>query len=446
MITKIKNKLGLSDFEWKRSGVWILAGLTYATYYFGRYNFSAAHPTIAKALHWAPTDYGIITSLALLTYSICVLFHGPVVDKIGSKLSLIIGAVGAGIFNFLFGLMNWAAIKGWIATGSRAEILHMVNIMALVWAGNSYFQTFGAISIVKLNTTWFQLYERAKQAGRFGALIQLGRTCVLLLCPLLLLLLPWHWVFWIPSITLFLIAWLVYKYVADRPEDVGFQHFDTPTKPVEQVKIRLVLKKIFMTPIMWAFAFISLCIGITRNTIDQWFSKFYTSHYHIEPTKLINEPAYKFYAIMMPLAMILSGFFGGWISTKAGNKRVPVFGISFIGQLLCLLALSQVLISPWLVCIVCCMLMFSIQLGHCMIGGAVAQDWGGRKAAGTAIAFFDGVQYFGGAMVTLVVGKVLAKYGSSGWYYWALLPIPTVVLGLLTTIPIWGRMPQEESK
>lgn len=432
------------QFESNRLLVWVLAGLTYATYYFGRYNFSVAHPTIAANLHWAPTDYGIIASLALLTYSLFIVPHGPLVDKIGSKRALTIGAIGAGIFNLLFGAISYFINLGWIHITTKSQSLQLINILAVIWAANSYFQTFGAISIVKLNTAWFQLHERGKQAGRFGALIQLGRTAVLLLCPLILFYRPWHWVFWIPSALLFMMAYLVNKYIKDRPEDAGFQYFKTPTKPAEEIKVKLVLKKIFMTPIMWAFALISLCIGITRNTIDQWFSRFYTSYYHINPTELIHQPAYKFYAVAMPIGMILAGLLGGWLSNRIDNKRVPIFGLSFLGQIITLLVLSQVLLLPWLVVLAVCMLMFSVQLGHCMIGGAVAQDWGGRKASGTAIAFFDGVQYLGGAIVTVIVGYVLKHYNRDGWQYWTLLPIPTALLGLMATIPIWNRKPKEE--
>jgi OPA family glycerol-3-phosphate transporter-like MFS transporter len=444
MISKIKDKLGFNDFEWKRLSIWILAGLTYAIYYFGRYNFSAAHPSIAQDLHWNTTDYGVITSLALLVYSVCIFFHGPVVDKIGSKKALIIGAVGSGIANFVFGLMNWGVIKGWIHIGARVEMLKFIQILAIIWAANSYFQTFGAISIVKLNTTWFQLHERAKQAGRFGALIQLGRVAVLLICPLLLLLLPWHWVFWVPSVLLFTMAGLVYKYIKDKPEDFGYQYFDTPTKPTEEIKISKILKKVFMSRIMLCFALISFCIGITRNTIDQWFSKFYTAYYHITPSQLIHQPAYKFYAVAMPAFVISAGFFGGWISSRLDNKRVPVFGISFIGQLLMILLLGFSLTNPWAMAITVCALMFFVQMGHCMIGGAVAQDWGGRKAAGTAIALFDGVQYLGGAIITLIIGKILNKHGANSWYYWTLIPIPTIIIGFLTTLPIWSRKPEEK--
>ena len=51
----------------------------------------------------------------------------------------------------------------------------MVSTIAVLWGCNHYFQSFGALSIVKINAAWFHVRERGSFAGIFGIMIQSGR-------------------------------------------------------------------------------------------------------------------------------------------------------------------------------------------------------------------------------------------------------------------------------
>ena len=46
--------------------------------------------------------------------------------------------------------------------------------MLVLYCANMYFQSFGAVSIVKVNGSWFHLRERGTFGGIFGILISLG--------------------------------------------------------------------------------------------------------------------------------------------------------------------------------------------------------------------------------------------------------------------------------
>ena len=50
----------------------------------------------------------------------------------------------------------------------------LVSVFAALYAVNMYFQSFGAVSIVKVNSAWFHLRERGTFGGIFGILISLG--------------------------------------------------------------------------------------------------------------------------------------------------------------------------------------------------------------------------------------------------------------------------------
>src|SRR5262249_40864731 len=51
---------------------------------------------------------------------------------------------------------------------------HSTTALAVLFVLNMYFQSFGAVSIVKVNASWFHLRERGTFGGIFGILISLG--------------------------------------------------------------------------------------------------------------------------------------------------------------------------------------------------------------------------------------------------------------------------------
>jgi OPA family glycerol-3-phosphate transporter-like MFS transporter len=92
------------------------------------------------------------------------------------------------------------------------------------------------------------------------------------------------------------------------------------------------------------------------------------------------------------------------------------------------------------------MILFFIQMGHALLAGTASMDFGGRKAAGTAAGFFDGVQYLAGSIAGFTVAKILQHYKGTGneWGYWALFPISTCLIGLFISISLWNKKPQKE--
>ena len=139
------------------------------------------------------------------TYGCAVFLNGPLADRIGGKRAILIGAAGAAIFNLLFGLCHLLILKPAVVVGgqvvSHAELgaglnnTSVIAMFAVLWACNHYFQSFGALSIVKINAAWFKVSERGKFAGIFGIMIQTGRTLAFTLLPLLLRFLPWQYAF-----------------------------------------------------------------------------------------------------------------------------------------------------------------------------------------------------------------------------------------------------------
>ncbi|MSQ81633.1 MAG: MFS transporter [Myxococcales bacterium] len=279
------------EFQRRRVQNWVFLGLMYAMFYMGRYNFSAVNALLADKFGWSNADLASIIFAGKITYGISVFINGPFADRIGGKKAILLGAVGATLFNFAFGMGSLFLVKDAVWNGKvlvqPAELasgMTMSTVLAsfsVMWALNHYFQSFGALSIVKINAAWFRVPERGSFAGIFGIMIQSGRTLAFAVGPLIAGALPWQWVFWVPALCLVILFGLNYMLVEDTPADAGFPDLDTGDETVAEkeqpVSLKFVLRKVFTSSAAWTIAASSMMIGFVRNGVDDWWAKYFVN-------------------------------------------------------------------------------------------------------------------------------------------------------------------------
>ena len=276
-------------FRARRTQNWVFLGLMYAMFYMGRYNFSAVNALLAQKFGWTNTDLGQIISWGKVTYGVSVFLNGPIADRIGGKKAILIGAVGACLFNLAFGLGSYFLVTDAVWNGKvlvTPAVLRegmsastVVASFSVLWALNHYFQSFGALSIVKINAAWFRLPERGSFAGIFGIMIQSGRTLAFSVGPLIAGALPWKWVFWVPSLALAVLIVLNYLFVENSPAEAGLGELDTGDETADEKAqtggLTFVLKKVFLSKAALTVALASMMIGFVRNGIDDWWAKYF---------------------------------------------------------------------------------------------------------------------------------------------------------------------------
>jgi len=146
----MSNPMNHSDaYRRRRFANWFPLGLTYATFYMGRYNLNVASTTIMEQYNLSKADWGMIGTAGFWTYAVAVAINGPLADRIGGKKAILIGAAGACLLNLVIGLLF---LNGWQTK--------LIVGMSLLYAVNMYFQSFGALSVVKVNAPWFHVKER----------------------------------------------------------------------------------------------------------------------------------------------------------------------------------------------------------------------------------------------------------------------------------------------
>ena len=408
---------------------WLPLGLTYAFLYMGRYNM-----TVLKDVGGiSQQDFGTIEFVGSLTYGLSFLLNGPLTDRWGGRVTILISAAGAMTMNAIIGIM--------IATGNVGG--SSVALLSLLFALNMYFQSFGAVSIVKVNASWFHLRERGTFGGIFGILISLG----------LYFAFDWgfriaetfaiEWLFLVPAIILALFWVLSFLFVRDTPKDAGLDDFDVMDASSGQSDAPesavAVIKRMLSNRIIIIIAVIELCSGFLRQGILKWYRDF---------ARGIGERdsfVFEHWGMVSCIAGITGGLFAGLISDHLfHSRRAPVssvlYGIMVAGAIVILPLFAYPAAISWVIAF---MAMAIIGV-HGMLSGVASQDFGGRRNAGVAVGLIDGFVYLGTAMQAIVYGNILPEKGTteaaeiSNWNGWPIAMIPMAVLGLALSIRLWN--------
>jgi OPA family glycerol-3-phosphate transporter-like MFS transporter len=437
----------------------MLVGLLYAFFYMSRYNYSALSPKLLDAFGWTKVDLSFLETAMPFIYGLSVLVNAPIADKIGGRKAFLIGSVGVVALNVVFGLFHLAILTPPVYVGEGAARViqtpaviawgltprQLAYVLSGVWAINAYFQSFGALSIVKINAQWFHVRERGTFGAIFGVLIRLGLILAFSGVPLIATALSWWWGFWVPAIGVAVFALLTWAFVVETPEDAGFANFDTGDAKMGEdgasITVWDVARKVFTNRNMWMIAIASVMIGfVRRSVVDSWWPLYFKEVHHV----LATDGLYQATAWAIACAGIAGGFTLGPLSDKVfHSRRAPVVVIGFTGMAACLglfwlsdsLALGGVA-----ACICMAMLSFFVNGAHGLIGGAASMDFGGKRGAATAAGLFDGMQYFFAAPFTgILVGQITQDYG---WQVWKLWPIPFAIVGAAVMGTLWNVTPR----
>jgi OPA family glycerol-3-phosphate transporter-like MFS transporter len=452
------NPMGHSPaFMRRRVFNWVPLGVTYALLYMGRYNLTVAKIAFGDLMTKA--DFGTIFAAGTVTYAFAFIINGPLTDKIGGRKAMLISASGAAVANALMGLVTYL----------RPNV-SLVLAFSILYAINMYFQSFGAVSIVKVNSHWFHVRERGMFGGIFGILIstgiffafQIGQAIVdwLHTSPAAdggLSITPPYWVFWIPSLLLLAFLLVNYLMVKDSPGQAG--HVDIETGDASSGEddrpdpVVVILKKVVTNPVVLTIGAIEFCTGVLRQGIMHWYPIFAKDLGYYRSFFVTQN-----WGAMLFLAGATGGMTAGWISDKVfGSRRGPVAGLLYALLSVCVLVMVFGLSSPWVLGTCVFLISYCVIGTHGMLSGTASMDFGGRKNVGTAVGLIDGLVYLGTGLQSLCLGFITESgRGSShggylnetqlGWSIWPLFLLPFAILGTILAIRIWKAIPEAARK
>jgi len=435
-------------FRFRRILNWFPMGITYALLYMGRYNLTVAKNALGNLM--TKEDFGLIFGVGAVVYALSFLINGPLVDRIGGKKGILIAAFGAGAMNLCMGLY-----LQYVLSLSNPANAPLNQVFTLLYAANMYFQSYGAVSIVKVNAHWFHVRERGIFSGIFGIMIASGIflafdvTGRILKSPLVVAKgfeggdALW-WAFLSPAVLLFAFFLIEIFLLKDTPTKAGHQDFDTGDESSgenleEKVPALQLFKRILTHPVILTVALIEFCTGVLRNGVMHWFPIYAKEQLS---SGLSVGAGWKYtldnWGLLLWIAGIVGGMSAGIISDKLfQSRRGPSAGLFYGLLTFCIVGMFFSLTNGWVLAALIFIMSICVIGTHGMLSGTATMDFGGRKGAGTAVGVIDGFVYLGTGVQSFALGILTTK----NWDYWPMFLMPFSIIGFLLLLRIWHAMP-----
>jgi len=425
-------------------------GITYALLYMGRYNLTVSKSHFGDLM--TKSMFGDIFGIGAVVYAFSFLINGPLVDRIGGKKGILIAAFGAGIANLAMGLYTKYVLGLEDPSTANIEL-----VFTILYGINMYFQSYGAVSIVKVNASWFHVTERGSFSGIFGVMISSGIFLAFDVPPKILALsfakgqgynggdAIW-WIFFAPAVLLFLFLLIETFLLKDRPSQAGHKDFDTADASSgedmdEVISVFEMYKRILTHPVIIVVAGIEFCTGVLRNGIMHWYRIFAN-----EQIVTGNTEGWTFmmdnWGAILWLAGCIGGVTAGLVSDKIFNsRRMPsaalMYGILAVSCVVMVFTLH----NGWILGAVGFIMSLAVIGTHGLLSGTATMDFGGRKGAATAVGVIDGFVYLGTGVQSIALGYITEW----NWNYWPLFLLPFSFVGLMLLVKIWNAKPSSNS-
>lgn len=447
-------------FMWRRFINWFPLGMSYAFLYMARYNLNVTKNALGPLMD--KEAFGLIFGAGTITYGLSFLLNGPLVDKIGGKRGIIIATLGSSIANIAMGVITFLLLnKRWP--------FDVTLSFALLYSLNMFFQSYGAVSIIKVKAYWFHVRERGIFGAIFGTLISFGvyfafdwgqaiaeaaSSKVSEPTPFQLYFrqifalegkttdATWL-VFFIPATILLIWTLLDAWLIKDTPSKANFEDFDTHDASSGEMHVEYTmvetLKLVFKNPVLMMIAVVEFTTGVIRNGVMQWYFIF---------AKEVKQPGAEFFLHHWGLLLCISGIVGGFAIGYASDhlfnsRRSPPVAISGILILIFSVILCFILnsspVGVGICAVAICLLSISI---HSLMSGTAAADFGGRKLTATASGITDGFVYLGTGLQSVSLGYLVGK----SWLFWPIFLIPFAVLSIYIAFKMWGHLPDATKK
>ncbi len=439
-------------FKSRRFLNWFPLGMMYAFLYFGRYNINEATSAVRKYLDNVDNAaFGTIFAVGAWVYGLSFLINGPLTDKLGGRTTILVATAGSAVANLLLAWVTYSALGGDIAKEN------IVTWMAALYGLNMYFQSFGAVAIVKVNAAWFHVRERGVQGGVFGILISLGIYFGYDWSKLIVTAAPTqpYLAFVVPAIVLLVMCAIGFVLVKDSPKDAGHTDFDVGDASsgggdAGPVGIGAVFMSMLRNPVIMIIVAIEFCTGFLRNGVMSWYPKFARATGLDLPPDATEFTVGNFitdnWGMLLCVFGIVGGMFAGIISDKVfQSRRGPVATVLYAGITVGAVGMFVFLQQAWVGVLLVFMALNYVGV-HGMLSGTASADFGGKKNVGVAVGIIDGFVYLGTGLQSLIVGQALptgdAAKIAANWQPWPLAMLPLAALGLFLCTRVWNAKPK----
>lgn len=428
---------------------WQIFGITwliYASFYLTRQSFGVAKVAFGDdpRVSLVRSQYGIINSTFLATYTLGQFLFGALGDRFGPRRILLCGLT-----------LSIAA-----AVASGFSTLLSAFLICAVLQGVA--QSTGWSNVSKTMSSWFSLRERGRIIGLWCTHYTVGAAIALPFGGWMMehfgqaqsqgvadsAVIPfWPAAFWGPAAALTVVLVISWLTLRNRPEDVGLPPIekyhgepesllgDEDKQHIAPEGSWLLIREVLASPPIWMLAIAYFSVKLVRYSFYFWGPKY------VE--ECLGRGAYEstLIAAAMPLGGLVGVIVCGFVSDKTfQSRRAPVIVVSLLLTSVVMTLGLVPIHDPWL------MAGFLFLVGaflfgpDSMISATAAMDFGTKRGAGTAIGFINGIGSAGGILAGWLPGKITTE---SDWTPLFVVFFVGLTLSAAVVAPLWRTRPPE---
>jgi sugar phosphate permease len=381
--------------------------------YLDRINISVAGPTIQKALHISPGEFGAVLSAFTFGYAILQIPGGILADKFGAKKLLVVA------------LIFWSVFTG--LTGAAASVGFLIVARVLFGVGEGLEN--GAQ--FKLIGDFFPSHERSAASGLFLTSIALGPAVVAPVAVWLLEVTSWRAMFFWFVIPGVIMAILIGFLIPHKPEG-GVVH----TEITNRKGTKAIWSDILAHPKIWYAFFAYLFFNIAFWGMLGWMPSYLSQARHIQLKELGIDASLPYWF----------GFIGLLVLGFLGNRLLNRYRASLI-------AVSYLLAGVFLYIAYTAGSVGGSVFGLCgaaffLYGGfgpiwSVALDLLPDNLRGTFTGFVNFGGQIGGFIAPLIIGGMVQATGSyQGGFMFMIGALVLAAVSLFCLQALWLKVPK----
>ena len=385
------------NFRWF---ILILLFIATTILYIDRSALGILAPDLQRAIGWNEEQYGYINTAFMISYALCFLLMGTIIDRIGTRKG------------YMLSIGIWS-----LATAAHA--------LAASWIGFAIARFTLAIgqsgnfpSAIKAVAEWFPKKERALAVSIFNGGANMGTILSPLIIPGLVLLAgTWRVAFlWtLPISLLWLILWSRNFKKPENHKSVTAKelaYINSDSESEEQIK-RLPWKTILPHRGTWAIAVGKFIADPIWWFYLFWGAKFLNEKFDVN-LREIGLPFFTIYLASWGIGMVL-----GWFSSKLLKGGMSINRGRKLGMLACGICAIPVAFVPHTDSLWLAVSLIALAAGgHCGWSAnifSLMSDIFPKKATASVAGFGGFAGAVGGAIVAFGVGKVLQHIGTEGY-------------------------------
>lgn len=368
-----------------RGAVVILALIGgYIGIYLCRKNLAVATPFLQDAFHASRSDVGWIASVGNLAYALGKLTSGPLIERVGGRMGLLVAMAAVAIF------------------GGAAAFAPSLGIIAICYSLNRVAGAGGWGAMLKLVPSWYS----PARIGTVTAVLSLsyvfgGIAANIVGQQVVARGGDWHAIFWVPALALCGITIGCALLVRSGPLT---QSRSTKTAR-SWAAIRADIWGLLRRPQFLLVCAMSFTLTLMRESFNTWSVDFLTSVQ--SGAKSVGAAALGSTTFDLAGALSILGMGVVYDRTPPGQRRWIIFGVLALltGVLLALPSAGAA--SP----IAASALIGGVGLlvygPYSLLAGALALETGGAALAATAAGLIDAIGYVAGILSGKVLGGIL---------------------------------------